>query len=117
MYAKELREQPDFELAISALILAIQMINTYTKKLKYKRKIVLVTNGEGPMSSEGMDEITKKIKADDIELVVLYVFAAINVTISLTFFRGVDFDDPEYGFKEENKDPVKVDGTFYVHQF
>lgn len=22
--------------------------------------------------------------------------------------RGVDFDDPEYGFKEEDKDPVKV---------
>lgn len=22
--------------------------------------------------------------------------------------RGVDFDDPEYGFKEEDKHPVKV---------
>ena len=21
---------------------------------------------------------------------------------------GIDFDDPEYGFKEEDKDPVKV---------
>jgi len=21
---------------------------------------------------------------------------------------GVDFDDPEYGFKEEDKDPLKV---------
>lgn len=24
------------------------------------------------------------------------------------FGRGVDFDDPEYGFKEEDKDPQKV---------
>jgi hypothetical protein len=24
------------------------------------------------------------------------------------FFRGVDFDDPEYGFKEEDKDHIKV---------
>lgn len=24
------------------------------------------------------------------------------------FSRGVDFDDPEYGFKEEDKDPDKV---------
>lgn len=26
----------------------------------------------------------------------------------LTPFSGVDFDDPEYGFKEEDKDPIKV---------
>lgn len=58
-------------LAISALILAVQMIITVCKKLKYKRKIVLVTNGQGRMSSEGLDQITEKIKEDNIELVVL----------------------------------------------
>jgi ATP-dependent DNA helicase 2 subunit 2 len=26
----------------------------------------------------------------------------------LTISRGTDFDDPEYGFKEEGKDPRKV---------
>lgn len=26
----------------------------------------------------------------------------------LTIYRGTDFDDPEYGFKEEGKDPRKV---------
>ncbi|KAF7166801.1 hypothetical protein CNMCM6106_002499 [Aspergillus hiratsukae] len=79
--------------AISAIILAIQMIVTYCKKLKYKRKIVLVTNGMGWMSNEDLDQITKKIKEDNIELVVL----------------GTDFDDPEYGFKEEGKDPQKAE--------
>lgn len=49
------------------------MINTYTKKLKYRRKIVLVTNGEGPMSNEGLEQIISKIKEDNIELVILYV--------------------------------------------
>ncbi|KAJ9221879.1 hypothetical protein DTO027B5_4632 [Paecilomyces variotii] len=78
--------------AISSIILAIQMMNTYTKKLKYRRKIVLVTNGEGPMSNEGLEQIISKIKEDNIELVIL----------------GVDFDDPEYGFKEEDKDPEKA---------
>ncbi|KAL4892990.1 SPOC like C-terminal domain-containing protein [Aspergillus ambiguus] len=78
--------------AISALILAIQMISTHCKKLKYKRKIVLVTNGQGRMSNEGTDEITKKIKEDNIELVIL----------------GADFDDPEYGVKEEDKDSRKA---------
>lgn len=47
------------------------MISTYCKKLKYKRKIVLVTNGNGAMNSEGLDEIKKKITEDNIELVVL----------------------------------------------
>jgi ATP-dependent DNA helicase 2 subunit 2 len=79
--------------AISAIILAIQMIVTYCKKLKYKRRIVLVTNGQGWMSNEDLDQITKKIKEDNIELVVL----------------GTDFDDPEYGFKEEGKDPRKAE--------
>jgi ATP-dependent DNA helicase 2 subunit 2 len=78
--------------AVSAIILAIQMIVTYCKKLKYKRRIVLVTNCLGWMSNEDLDQITKKIKEDNIELVVL----------------GTDFDDPEYGFKEEGKDPQKV---------
>jgi ATP-dependent DNA helicase 2 subunit 2 len=58
--------------AISSVVIAIQMINAYTKKLKYKRKIVLVTDGTGPMNNEGLDEIQKKIQDDGIELVVLY---------------------------------------------
>lgn len=61
------------DVAISSLILAIQMIGIFCKKLKFKRKIVLVTNGKGRMSSEGLPEIIDKIKEDHIELVVLYV--------------------------------------------
>ncbi|TQB70240.1 ATP-dependent DNA helicase II subunit 2 [Monascus purpureus] len=79
--------------AISSIVLAIQMIITYCKKLKYKRKIVLVTNGDGAMSDDGMDGIIEKIKEDNIELVVL----------------GADFDDPEYGFKEEDKGLQKAE--------
>lgn len=48
------------------------MINEFTRTLKYKRKIVLVTNGTGPMSSEGLGEIQKKIISDGIELTILY---------------------------------------------
>ncbi|KAF3386884.1 ATP-dependent DNA helicase II subunit 2 [Penicillium rolfsii] len=79
--------------AISSVVVAIQMINTYTKKLKYKRTIVLVTNGTGHMNNEGLDEIQKKIQDDGIELVVL----------------GADFDDPEFGVKEEDKDSHKAE--------
>ncbi|KAI9679822.1 MAG: ATP-dependent DNA helicase II subunit 2 [Caeruleum heppii] len=78
--------------AISALVIAIQMITAYCRKLKYRRKIVLVTNAKGQMDADDLPEITKKLTDDAIELVVL----------------GVDFDDPEFGVKEEDKDPFKA---------
>ena len=59
-------------LAISAIVIAIQMITKHCKKLKYKRKIVLVTNGQGSMDADDVSQITEKIKADGIELVVMY---------------------------------------------
>ncbi|KAL8971589.1 MAG: hypothetical protein Q9197_003192 [Variospora fuerteventurae] len=80
--------------AISAIIIAIQMIIKHCKKLKWKRKIVLVTDGRGALEDDpdSVSEITKKITEDAMELVII----------------GVDFDDAEYGFKEEDKDPQKV---------
>ncbi|KFX94772.1 hypothetical protein V490_04177 [Pseudogymnoascus sp. VKM F-3557] len=74
--------------AVSAVIIAIDMMERFTKKLKYARKIVLVTNGTGMMDSDDLDETSAKLNEDGIELVVL----------------GVDFDDLEFGFKEEDKD-------------
>ncbi|MCJ1432282.1 ATP-dependent DNA helicase II subunit 2 [Xylographa pallens] len=79
--------------AISAIVLAIEAITKYCKKLKYKRKIVLVTNGQGSLDTDDVSEITSKIKEDNIELVIL----------------GVDFDDADYGFKEEDKDSEKAE--------
>ena len=80
--------------AISAVVIALEMISKYTKKLKYKRQIVLVTNGRGSIDADADDisAITSKAKSDQVELVVL----------------GVDFDDPDYGFKEEDKDDTKA---------
>lgn len=58
-------------LAISAIVIAIQMITKYTKKLKYRRKIVLVTDGHGSIDADGVSEITKKIKLDAMDLIIL----------------------------------------------
>ncbi|KAI2792518.1 ATP-dependent DNA helicase II subunit 2 [Penicillium oxalicum] len=87
--------------AISSIVIAIQMINTYTKKLKYKRRIVLVTNGTGPMNNEGIEEIQNKIKKDGIELLIL----------------GADFDDADFGVKEEDKDPHKAVNERLLREF
>jgi len=78
--------------AISAIVIAIQMIAKYCKKLKYTRRIVLVTNGRGSLDTEDLSQITDKIKEDGMELVIV----------------GVDFDDLDYGFKEDNKDDEKA---------
>ena len=59
--------------AISAIVIAIQMIAKHCKKLKYKRKIVLVTDGRGSMDADDISQITEKIKSDEVELVVMYV--------------------------------------------
>lgn len=57
--------------AISALVVAIDMIEKKCKKLKYKRKIVLVTSGRGELDTHQVEAIASKLKEDNIELVVL----------------------------------------------
>lgn len=56
---------------ISAICIAIQMIMTYCKKLKYTRNICLVTNGMGDFDTDEIDNITDQIKAEGINLTVL----------------------------------------------
>jgi ATP-dependent DNA helicase 2 subunit 2 len=84
---------------LSALAVAIQMIDNATKgkngnPLKYDRRIIIVTDGRGAMDSDDVEQITSKVQQTDapIEIVLL----------------GVDFDDPDNGYKEENKSPDKV---------
>ena len=61
--------------AISSIVIAIQMVAKYCKKLKYKRKIVLVTDGCGSLDADesSVSEITKKLIQDQMELVIMSV--------------------------------------------
>lgn len=47
------------------------MISAFTKKLKYKRKIVLVTSGDGAVDLDDTGPIAKRLTELEIELVVL----------------------------------------------
>lgn len=73
--------------ALSAVILAVDMILKHCRHLKFTKKICLVTNGTGSIDPDDIESTAEQIKQNNIEFTVL----------------GVDFDDPEYGFKEENK--------------
>lgn len=77
---------------ISAIVLAVQMIYVTCKQLKYNRRIIVVTNGRGSMDADELPGIIEKIKELGIELTIL----------------GVDFDDAEYGYKEEGKGSTKA---------
>lgn len=95
---RQLREQlqpsrTDEGDAISALVIAMQMIAAHCKALQYIRRIILVTNGLSHMDASDISDIASKIKADKMELLVL----------------GADFDDPEYGVKEEDKPSIKAE--------
>ena len=85
---------------LSALVIAIQMITTHCKQLQYVRRIVLVTNGHGTMDVSDVESITSKIKDDKMELLIL----------------GLDFDDADYGSKEEDKDPAKATNEAILKQ-
>ena len=87
--------------AVSAVVVAIQMIAAHCKKLKYTKHVILVTNGIGVIEAENeeLQQIAEKIKNDNIELTVL----------------GVDFDDADFGVKEESKDPTQEHNEKILH--
>lgn len=68
--------------------------NKAGKPLKYDRRIVIVTDGRGDMDTDDLEAIALKIKDEE---------APVEITL-----LGVDFDDPDFGYKEEDKDATKV---------
>ncbi|RMZ80226.1 hypothetical protein DV738_g2773, partial [Chaetothyriales sp. CBS 135597] len=75
--------------ALSAIIIAVDVIMKHCKQLKFKKKIVLVTNGRGRIEDDDDIESTaQQIKGNGIELVVV----------------GIDFGgEGERGIKSEEK--------------
>jgi ATP-dependent DNA helicase 2 subunit 2 len=59
--------------AISAIVIASSMIEEFTKKLKYNRKIILVTDGKGAMDADSLEDVTEKLNEVGIELIVMQV--------------------------------------------
>ena len=78
--------------AVSAVVLAVDMIEKHCRHNQWIKKIILVTDGKGPIDDD-LGDIPNKIKKDNIELSVL----------------GIDFDDAEYGVKEEDKPNHKAE--------
>lgn len=58
--------------AISAIVVAVDMMDTFTKKLKWVRKIIMITDGRGELDADDIGEISKKMDDSNIQLTVLY---------------------------------------------
>ncbi|KAF3158063.1 ATP-dependent DNA helicase II subunit 2 [Orbilia oligospora] len=78
---------------VSALVVALDMIEKYCKKLKYIRNIVFLTNGTGNFDFDGINDIIEQITEQKINLTIL----------------GVDFDDLEFGVVEKDKSLDKAE--------
>ena len=66
----------EFGDAISAIIVAVHMIDNFTRlktgKLgKFKRKVILVTDGQGSMDGSDLNGLAEKVNELEIELLVV----------------------------------------------
>ncbi|KAG2132365.1 SPOC like C-terminal domain-containing protein [Suillus clintonianus] len=86
---------------IDALIVGIETQDIYLeKKRTWTRKIVLVTDGQSPMEIEDWEATVKKMNALAISFTVI----------------GIDFDDDEFPFHEEDKSSIKVENEAFYHK-
>ncbi|KAI0762418.1 SPOC like C-terminal domain-containing protein [Fomes fomentarius] len=87
---------------IDALIVGIEAQDNFlVNKKTWTRKIVLLTDGENPMEVEDWEATVKKMN---------------DLSISFTVV-GVDFDDDEFPFSEENKSVIKRENEEFYHTF
>ncbi|KAI0693769.1 SPOC domain-like protein [Cerioporus squamosus] len=87
---------------IDALIVGIETQDRFLgNKKTWTRKIVLLTDGENPMEVEAWEDTAKKMNDLGVSLAIV----------------GVDFDDEELPFHEENKSEVKRENEAFYRTF
>ncbi|KIK66132.1 hypothetical protein GYMLUDRAFT_158553 [Collybiopsis luxurians FD-317 M1] len=98
----ELEPSDDYGDPVDAIIVGIETQNNYLEKKKsWTRKIILVTDGEGPIELEDWEATAEKMNELNIAFTVV----------------GVDFDDEEYGYAQEEKPHIKrVNEEFLCNQ-
>ena len=57
---------------MSALVLGLDLIMKYCKKLKYIKNVILITDASVPIDWSQSDEVAQQINAENIKILVLY---------------------------------------------
>lgn len=79
--------------AIDALIVGIETQDRYLgRKKTWTRRIVLVTDGNSEIETEDWEATVDKMNELNVKLTIV----------------GVDFDDPDWNYEEENKSALKA---------
>ncbi|KAJ7789458.1 ku80-like protein [Mycena olivaceomarginata] len=87
--------------ALDAVIVAIETQDDHLgSKKTWTRKLVLVTDGENPIEVDDEGATARKIKDLDIAVTVV----------------GIDFDDEEYPYIEEDKSHIKTENEAFYRQ-
>ncbi|EPS98095.1 hypothetical protein FOMPIDRAFT_152276 [Fomitopsis schrenkii] len=87
---------------IDAIIVGVETQNRHlANKKTWTRKAVLLTDGENPIELEDWEATASKMNAFDVSLSVI----------------GIDFDDDNFPFREENKSHVKRTNEGFYHEF
>lgn len=77
---------------ISALVPAISMIETVApRRLKFNRKIFMVTSGEAPLDTDDITEIADRLRENNIQLTILYaniLYITSGICLALTIYPG-----------------------------
>ncbi|KAJ4465497.1 SPOC domain-like protein [Lentinula edodes] len=99
----ELEPSEVFGDPVDAMIVAVEAQNKHLgKKKTWTRKVILVTDGEGPIELEDWEATANKLNELSIALTVV----------------GVDFDDQEFDYVQSNKPDFKrVNEEFFRNQF
>ena len=66
---------------MSALVVGLDLLMKYCKKLKYIKNVIMITDGNGTVDWGQVDEIAQKINAESIKLSILCVLYQITILI------------------------------------
>lgn len=106
---------------LDGLIVGTYVQNTELGKKSWKRKAVILTDGQNPLEieDEDVDNTVNKLNDWGVELTVMYAISLARWTSDMScssdvLGRGVDFDDPDFPFEEVGKPKIKV-STIDVH--
>ncbi|OZJ05657.1 hypothetical protein BZG36_01514 [Bifiguratus adelaidae] len=86
---------------LDALIVSLDMITTYCKKLKYIKRIILFTDGESDVNKEDVETIQEQFISQEITLTIV----------------GVGFEGLESNVKQEGISKRKAENHKFLSEF
>ena len=61
-----------YQIVMSALVVGLDLIMKYCKKLKYIKNVILITDGHGHVDWSGSEEIAQQVNEENINLSILW---------------------------------------------